>query len=144
MATFNSLKARKGILDLQAGVTVANLPAPSTYTGTPVRVVTNALNPIAGSIVAAGGTARAVVYNDGTNWRVLGGTPYVAPASLALIDLTPVAFASLPAEPALGMVRVVNNATETIVGKAANGGGSAKVLVWYNDTAWRIIGGTDA
>jgi hypothetical protein len=55
-----------------------------------------------------------------------------------------VAFAALPASPTLGMIRVVNNATETIVGKVANGGGSAKVLVWYNGTAWRIIGGTDA
>jgi hypothetical protein len=54
-----------------------------------------------------------------------------------------VAFANLPASPTLGMIRVVNNATETVVGKAANGGGTAKVLVWYNGTAWRIIGGTE-
>ena len=55
-----------------------------------------------------------------------------------------VAFADLPASPTLGMVRVVNNATETTVGDEADGGGSAKVLVWYNGTEWRIIGGTDA
>jgi hypothetical protein len=55
-----------------------------------------------------------------------------------------VAFADLPSPATLGMVRVVNNATQTIVGKVANGGGSAKVLVWYNGTAWRIMGGTDA
>ena len=54
-----------------------------------------------------------------------------------------VAFAALPAAPTLGMVRVVSDATETTVGAAANGGGSAKVMVWYNGTAWRIIGGTD-
>jgi hypothetical protein len=54
-----------------------------------------------------------------------------------------VAFAALPATPTLGMIRVVSDATETTVGAAANGGGSAKVLVWYNGTAWRIIGGTD-
>jgi hypothetical protein len=54
-----------------------------------------------------------------------------------------VAFASLPSPAELGMIRVVNNATETTVGAAADGGGSAKVLVWYNGTAWRIIGGTD-
>lgn len=52
-------------------------------------------------------------------------------------------FADLPDPPALGMVRVVKNATETTVGAAADGGGSAKVLVWYNGTAWRIMGGTD-
>jgi hypothetical protein len=55
-----------------------------------------------------------------------------------------VAFAALPAAPTLGMIRVVNNATETEVGKAPNGGGTAKVLVWYNGTSWRIIGGTAA
>lgn len=60
------------------------------------------------------------------------------------LEGTGVAFASLPSPATLGMIRVVNNATETVVGKVANGGGSAKVLVWYNGTAWRIIGGTDA
>jgi hypothetical protein len=57
---------------------------------------------------------------------------------------TGVTFANLPSPAALGMIRVVTDATQTIVGKAANGGGTAKVLVWYNGTAWRIIGGTDA
>lgn len=55
-----------------------------------------------------------------------------------------VTFANLPASPTLGMIRVVTDATQTIVGKAANGGGSAKVLVWYNGAGWRIMGGTDA
>ena len=73
MASFNSLKAKKGQLDLEAGVTFANLPSPA----------------------------------------------------------------------ALGMIRVVTDGTETTVGAAANGGGSAKVLAWYNGTAWRIMGGTD-
>ena len=64
---------------------------------------------------------------------------------LGRLDLNAaVTFASLPASPTLGMVRVVSDATQTIVGKVANGGGSAKVMVWYNGTAWRIIGGTDA
>jgi hypothetical protein len=72
MATFNSLKAAKGQLDLNAAVTFANLPSPAT----------------------------------------------------------------------LGMVRVISDATQTIVGQVANGGGSAKVMAWYNGTAWRVIGGT--
>jgi hypothetical protein len=53
-----------------------------------------------------------------------------------------VTFANLPAAPTLGMIRVVTDATQTVVGSAANGGGSAKVLVWYNGTAWRVMGGT--
>lgn len=53
-----------------------------------------------------------------------------------------VTFANLPSPAALGMIRLVTDATQTIVGQLANGGGSAKVLVWYNGTAWRVIGGT--
>jgi hypothetical protein len=63
---------------------------------------------------------------------------------LGRLDLNAaVTFANLPAAPTLGMVRVVSDGTETTVGAVANGGGSAKVMVWYNGTAWRIIGGTD-
>ncbi len=54
-----------------------------------------------------------------------------------------VTFANLPSPATLGMVRVISDATETTVGAAANGGGAAKVLAWYNGTAWRIMGGTD-
>lgn len=50
-------------------------------------------------------------------------------------------FAELPAAPVRGMIRVVTDGTATQVGAAANGGGSANVLVWYNGTAWHIIGG---
>ena len=65
-------------------------------------------------------------------------------ASAGLLAITdPVNFADLPASPRLGYIAVVGDATETTVGAAANGGGAAKVLVWYNGTAWRIIGGTD-
>lgn len=53
-----------------------------------------------------------------------------------------VTFANLPSPATLGMVRVISDATQTIVGSAANGGGSAKVLAWYNGTAWRVMGGT--
>jgi hypothetical protein len=64
-------------------------------------------------------------------------------ARKGILDLNEaVTFANLPAAPTLGMIRVVSDGTATIVGSAANGGGSAKVLVWYNGTAWRIIGGT--
>lgn len=53
-----------------------------------------------------------------------------------------VTFANLPSPATAGMIRMVTDATQTIVGQVANGGGSAKVLVWYNGTAWRIMGGT--
>ena len=65
-------------------------------------------------------------------------------ASAGLLAITdPVDFADLPASPKLGYIALVGDGTETTVGAAADGGGAAKVLVWYNGTAWRIIGGTD-
>lgn len=72
MATFNSLKAAKGQLDLEVGSTVAALPAASTYTGFPIRVVTDATSPTAGSAPTGGGSAKALVWNNGTAWRVIG------------------------------------------------------------------------
>ncbi len=72
MAEYNSLKSRKGQLDIQQGVTVANLPSPSTFTGFAVRVVTDATSPAAGSAPVGGGAARALVWYNGTAWRVIG------------------------------------------------------------------------
>jgi hypothetical protein len=72
MASFNSLKAKKGQLDLEQGTTVAALPAASTYTGYPIRVVTDATSPAAGSAPTGGGSARALVWNNGAAWRVVG------------------------------------------------------------------------
>ena len=72
MATFNSVKAAKGQLDLNAGFTVANLPAASAYTGFPIRVVTDATSPTVGFAPTGGGSARALVWNNGTAWRVFG------------------------------------------------------------------------
>lgn len=63
-------------------------------------------------------------------------------ASAGLLAITdPVNFADLPANPKLGYIALVGDGTATVVGAVANGSGSAKVLVWYNGTAWRIIGG---
>lgn len=76
-------------------------------------------------------------------WARLGQAPHRTPmASFNNLNVRKaVTFANLPASPTLGMIRVVSDGTATQVGAAANGGGSAKVLVWYNGTAWRIIGG---
>lgn len=37
-------------------------------------------------------------------------------------------------------VRVVSDATTPAVGSAPAGGGSAKALVWWNGTGWKVIG----
>jgi hypothetical protein len=38
------------------------------------------------------------------------------------------------------MIRRVTNASSPAVGSAVAGGGSAAALVWYNGSAWRVIG----
>ncbi len=47
---------------------------------------------------------------------------------------------STPVAAALGQIRVVTDAASPAAGSAPTGGGSAKALVWYNGTAWRVIG----
>lgn len=70
MATFNSLKAAKGQLNLEAGVTVATLPSPAALGM--IRVVTDATSPAAGSAPTGGGSAKALCWYNGTAWRVIG------------------------------------------------------------------------
>ena len=50
--------------------TVAGLPA-TPVVGMLTRV-TDATSPTVGSIVAGGGAAAALVWYNGTNWRVIG------------------------------------------------------------------------
>lgn len=47
---------------------------------------------------------------------------------------------STPVPAALGQIRVVSDATAPAVGSAPAGGGTARALVWFNGTAWRVIG----
>jgi hypothetical protein len=46
----------------------------------------------------------------------------------------------LPVGPSEGMVMPVTDATVTTVSTVVVGGGSNHVLVYYNGTAWKIIG----
>jgi hypothetical protein len=47
---------------------------------------------------------------------------------------------SFPVAASLGQIRVVTDATSPTAGSAPVGGGAARALVWYNGTAWRVIG----
>ena len=48
--------------------------------------------------------------------------------------------ATLPGTPAVGMIARVTDATTPVVGMTVAGGGAAAALVWYNGTAWSVIG----
>lgn len=71
MASFNSVKIKKGQLDLEGpGVAVANLPSPAGLGM--IRVVNDATSPAAGSAPTGGGSAKALCWYNGTAWRVMG------------------------------------------------------------------------
>jgi hypothetical protein len=48
--------------------------------------------------------------------------------------------ADLPATPAVGMLTRVTDATAPAVGSTVAGGGAAAALVWWNGSAWTVIG----
>lgn len=63
-------------LNFKSGLTVATLPTPAQLTDMgavyALRVVTDATTPAAGAAPAGGGTAKALVWYNGTAWRVIG------------------------------------------------------------------------
>jgi hypothetical protein len=70
MAESNNLKLRRGQLDLQQGTTTALLPSPPAVGM--IRRVTDATTPAVGSALTGGGAAQALVWYNGTAWRVIG------------------------------------------------------------------------
>ena len=48
--------------------------------------------------------------------------------------------ATLPSPPVVGEIARVTNATSPTIGSTVTGGGSANALVWYNGSAWTVIG----
>jgi hypothetical protein len=83
---------------------------------------------------SGGGTARAVeVHTDSISRLALDTTGSVR-------VVTALTVATLPGTPAVGMIARVTDATAPVVGMTVAGGGAAAALVWYNGTAWSVIG----
>ena len=53
---------------------------------------------------------------------------------------TPMAFASLPPEPAAGMLVCINDSGVAGWGQTVTPGGFHTVLAWYNGTDWKVLG----
>lgn len=49
-------------------------------------------------------------------------------------------FSTLPPNPKIGMRTYITDSSVTTWGSNAAGGGSSKVLVWYNGTNWTVVG----
>lgn len=56
------------------------------------------------------------------------------------VDLTPVAYASLPASPTEGMLAVVTDSDTATWGATIGGGSTNNVLAFYNGTNWTVAG----
>ena len=83
---------------------------------------------------SGGGTARTVeVHTDSIARLALDTTGSVR-------VVTGLTVAALPATPTVGMIARVTDATAPVVGVTVAGGGAAAALVWYNGTAWTVIG----
>ena len=49
-------------------------------------------------------------------------------------------FATLPSSPIAGMQRYITDCNTVVWGANAAGGGTNKVMVWYNGTNWTVMG----
>jgi hypothetical protein len=67
---FNQLDNLLGQLSTPPVYTVATLPSAATAGVGARSFVTDALAPVFGATVAAGGAVKTPVYSDGTNWKV--------------------------------------------------------------------------
>lgn len=93
--------------------------------------------------IISNNTTRFVVdkaggmYTAGATGGAQGDGTISAKNGLAVTD--GMAIGSLPT-PGLGMMRVVTDALAPAVGAVVAAGGSAKALVWYNGSAWTVMG----
>lgn len=70
-------------------------------------------------------------------------TDYSGAASLVKLPnftLLPVAFASLPATRGIGTLAYITDSTTTTWGATITGGGTSKVLGWWNGAHWTVCG----
>lgn len=65
-------------------------------------------------------------------WHVLSGQ--------TALNLSPLTFATLPANPAAGTICYITDCNSNAWGGIAAGGGTDPVLVWFNGVAWTVLG----
>jgi hypothetical protein len=70
----------------------------------------------------------------------LGDNSLFTGLSLAYLLANGTTFANKPATPVAGMVAYITDSTVATWGTTVVGGGSSKVLAWYNGTNWTVIG----
>ena len=108
-----------------------------TYTDAS-NYVRAALSSTSTAVTLAAETAGTGADNIPLNLTAAGtGTIKVNSVAEVVVSST---VAGLPAAPVVGMLTRVTDATAPAVGVTVTGGGAAAALVWYNGTAWSVIG----
>ena len=108
-----------------------------TYTDAS-NYVRAALSSTSTAVTLAAETAGTGADNIPLNLTAAGtGTVKVNSVAEVVVSST---VAGLPAAPVVGMLTRVTDATTPVVGMTVAGGGAAAALVWYNGTAWSVIG----
>ncbi len=78
---------------------------------------------------------------DGTSPNTLGANFDLNGHQILNQGVTSYTVSTLPASPVLGRIAVVTDGTAALAwGATATGGASTKYLVWYNGSAWTILG----
>ena len=128
-----------GVTCVQAGVLIDDANWTGTFTGTPYKIdgsstvveLNGALigGSTAGDVKLGGQYIRTGLYDSNPSRdQVVANQAYA------------VTFAQLPSSPVAGMMYHVTNSNTATWGATAAGGGSNKVLVWYNGTNWTVAG----
>lgn len=92
-----------------------------------------------GSTTAAAALTAILPAQSGNAGKVLTTTGTAAVWSYP--TAAPVAVSALPASPTLGMMASVNDGADALAwGDVVTGGGSVEYLVWFNGTAWTVVG----
>lgn len=125
-------------------LTFAHLPAAhSGYPGC-LSLISDSPTPTPGQTVTVGGGSNSVfVWWNGTNWIVVGGASGEFPIDMSYLQLEALTYGTLPASPTEGAIASISDANTAAVGATvASGGGSNKVILQYNGTAWVVLGGS--
>lgn len=102
--------------------------------------VPGAPNIIISGMVVNGSDNEQPAFGSGFVWNYNSQNMSNTEFDLCNIPLTglDVPFASLPANPCIGQMALINNCNTTTVGAAANGSGSSKVWVIWGGATWRV------
>lgn len=115
---------------------------------------------LGGNLTTAGAFATTLTVTNTTNATLPAGTHtlagldvaqnwtanqtnangWIASGNGSFFQHAGVTFAHLPASPAAGMFAYITDSTVNTWGATVAGGGTNKVLAWYNGTNWTVIG----